>query len=185
MIKKPKILHRSQLVDTGLFKVEQLELEFSNGVQRTHQRLISSPQGAVLVVPLLDDDTVLLIREYATGTGRYELGFAKGRIEKGEDAIGAARREIQEEVGYAARHLEQIASMTIAPGYLSHTTHVVLASDLYPQRLEGDEPEEIEVVPWRLSQLDKLLAREDFTEARSIAAFYLVRDRLRTEGRMR
>jgi ADP-ribose diphosphatase len=178
MPKKPKILERKQLVDTGLFRVEQLELEFSNGVRRQHQRLISSPQGAVLVVPLLDEETLLLIREYATGTVRYELGFAKGRIEEGEDAIHAAHREIQEEVGYAARQLELIASMTIAPGYLSHTTHIVLASDLYPQRLEGDEPEEIEVVPWKLSELDELLAREDFTEARSIAAFYMVRDRL-------
>lgn len=178
MHKKPKILDRKQLVDTGLFRIEQLELEFSNGEQRSHQRLISSPQGAVLIVPLLDEETLLLIREYATGTERYELGFAKGRIEAGEDAIGAARREIQEEVGYAANRLEQIASMTIAPGYLSHTTHIVLAQDLYPQRLEGDEPEEIEVVPWKLSQLDELLAREEFTEARSIAAFYLVRDRL-------
>ncbi|MFC1684237.1 ADP compounds hydrolase NudE [Pseudomonadota bacterium] len=178
MRNKPKILDRKPLVDTGLFRVEQLELEFSNGVRRQHQRLISSPQGAVLVVPLLDKETLLLIREYATGTERYELGFAKGRIEEGEDAIEAARREIQEEVGYAARQLELIASMTIAPGYLSHTTHIVLASDLYPQRLEGDEPEEIEVIPWKLSRLDQLLAQEDFSEARSIAAFYMVRDRL-------
>jgi len=178
MRNKPKITDRKLLINTGLFRVEQQELEFANGVKRTHQRLISSPQGAVLVVPLLDKDTLLLIREYATGTERYELGFAKGRIEEGEDAIQAAHREIQEEVGYAARQLELITSMTIAPGYLSHTTHIVLASDLYPQRMEGDEPEEIEVIPWKLSQLDKLLAREDFNEARSIAAFYMVRDRL-------
>jgi ADP-ribose diphosphatase len=55
---------------------------------------------------------------------------------------------------------------------------VVLARDLYPDRLPGDEPETIEVVPWRLDDLEGLLARGDFTEARSIAAFYRVRELL-------
>jgi len=70
----------------------------------------------------------------------------------------------------------------VAPGYLFHTTHIVLARDLYPRRLEGDEPEPIEVVPWKISQLDRLLQRDDFTEARSIAALYMVRDKLTAEG---
>ena len=68
--------------------------------------------------------------------------------------------------------------MTVAPGYLSHTTHIVLARELYPSRLAGDEPEPIEVVPWRLEELDGLLADPDFTEARSIAALFLVRRHL-------
>lgn len=54
---------------------------------------------------------------------------------------------------------------------------MVLAEDLYPQRRAGDEPEPIEVVPWRLDALDALLAREDFSEARSIAALFMVRER--------
>jgi ADP-ribose diphosphatase len=69
----------------------------------------------------------------------------------------------------------------LAPGYLGHTTHIVLAQDLYEQRFAGDEPEEIEVVPWRLSRLKELLTQEDCTEARSIAALFLVRDLLREE----
>jgi ADP-ribose diphosphatase len=54
----------------------------------------------------------------------------------------------------------------------------VLAEDLYPDRLEGDEPEEIEVVPWPLADIASLLQMEDCTEARSIAALYMVRERL-------
>jgi ADP-ribose diphosphatase len=84
-----------------------------------------------------------------------------------------------EEIGYGARSLTHLTSLTVAPGYLSHTTHVVLAQDLHEQRLEGDEPEEIEVVPWPLSDIEQLLTRDDFTEARSIAALYLTRERLK------
>jgi ADP-ribose diphosphatase len=178
MPKKPTVRNRRQLVHTGVFHVEEMELEFENGQQRTYQRIVGSQQGAVLVVPLLDRDTVLLIREYAAGMDRYELAFPKGHIEQGEDPLTAANREIQEETGYAADRLEQIASFTIAPGYLGHTTHIVLASDLYEKRLEGDEPEPIEVVPWKISAFDELMSCKDFTEARSIASLYLVRDLL-------
>ncbi|HKK07140.1 MAG: ADP compounds hydrolase NudE [Gammaproteobacteria bacterium] len=181
MKEKPSILNTETVARSRLFRIEQLDLRFANGVEARYERLSGSARGAVLVVPRLDDDTVLLIREYAAGVDRYELALPKGRIEDGEDVLSAANREMMEEVGYGAHSLHSIASLTLAPGYFSHTTHVVLAEDLYPQHRAGDEPEDIEVVPWRLSQLDRLLAREDVTEARSIAALFMVRERLSHE----
>ena len=55
---------------------------------------------------------------------------------------------------------------------------VVLARDLYPEKLEGDEPEELDVVPWPIADLHSLTAREDCTEGRTIAALYIARDHL-------
>jgi len=178
MRKKPEIVTTETLARTRLFHVEQLDLRFSNGVEVQYERLRSNSAGAVLVVPLLDDDTVMLIREYAAGVHRYELGLPKGRIEPGEDLLEAANRELMEEIGYAANQLEHLTAFTLAPGYLGHHTQVVLARGLYLQSCEGDEPEEIEVVPWSLSNLSELMARDDLTEARSIAALYMVRDLL-------
>jgi ADP-ribose diphosphatase len=178
MPRKPRIHRRRVVADTGVFTVEQLDLEFANGERREFQRIIGVAEGAVLVVPMLDPHTLLLCREYAAGMDRYELAFPKGLIEPGEDALGAANREIQEEIGYAARRLEPMESVTIAPGYLQHTTHIVIAGELYPSRLPGDEPEPIEVVPWPLSEWRALLEHPDFTEARSIAALLLLRARL-------
>lgn len=178
---KPDILDRRIVAHSRLFNIEQVELRFANGVQVQYERLLGSPRGGVLVIPMLDTDTVLLIREYGAGTQRYELALPKGRIEPGEAPAQAANREIMEEVGYGARRLQHITSLTMAPGYSNHHTHVVLAEDLYEQREPGDEPEEIEVVPWRLSELDSLLARDDLTEARSIAALFLAREHFRHE----
>lgn len=177
MHEKPKILRTETLAETRLFRIEQLDLRFANGVETRYERLAGS-RGAVLIVPLLDDDTVLLIREYAAGTDRYELGLPKGRIEDGEEMLTAANREIMEEVGYGAHQLQQLTTLTLAPGYVGHVTHVVLARDLYPHKTAGDEPEEIEVIPWPLDRLYELSQREDFTEARSIAALFLTREYL-------
>ena len=178
MRRKPDITDRRQIADTGIFNIEEVDLRFANGAARQYQRIVGSPRGAVLVAPMISAHEVLLIREYAAGMDRYELGFPKGHIEEGEDPLQAANRESREETGYAARQLELIAAYTVAPGYLYDTTHVVLARDLYPDRLPGDEPETLETLPWRLDNLEGLLDRGDFTEARSIATFYRLRDLL-------
>ena len=61
---------------------------------------------------------------------------------------------------------------------MGHQIKVVLAEDLFAERLPGDEPEPLEVLTWKLSELDELVAREDMTEARVIAALYMVRELL-------
>src|SRR5690606_40018309 len=78
-------------------------------------RLRGKGHGAVYVVPLLDDDTVLLVREYAAGMHRYELGLVSGRIDAGETALEAANRELQEEAGYAARSLHLLRMVSLSP----------------------------------------------------------------------
>lgn len=161
-----------------MFRIEAIDLEFSNGSRRQFERLAGSTHGAVAIVAMPDDETVLLIREYAAGTGNYELGLPKGLIENSEDILDAANRELKEETGYGARSLEQISTLTVSPAYFGHRTRIVLATGLYPDKIEGDEPEPLEVIPWRLDKLDELLERDDFTEARSVAALFMVRNRL-------
>jgi len=178
--KPPEILHRRIVAKSRLFEVEQLDLRFSNGVETQFERLISSPYGAVLAIPMLDDNTVLMIREYAAGVDRYELALPKGRMEKNETPIYAANREMKEEIGYGAKTLTHLTSFSLAPGYLSNITHIVLAQNLYPQKEQGDEPEDIEVIPWKLSELHNLINEPECTEARSIAALFLAKEALKT-----
>lgn len=174
----PEILKRHEVAKTRLFRVEELLLKFSNGVERIYERLCHPAHGAVMIVPMLDEETVLLVREYGAGVEEYQLGLPKGACNASEDRLSAANRELMEEVGYGAHHLEFIKKISLSPSYMEHDIDVILAQQLYEHRLPGDEPEELEVVPWRLSDLDQLVARADFTEGRSIAALYMVRDML-------
>lgn len=171
----PKVTHSAIIAKTKVFSIEQMQLRFPNGRRVEYERLLGSPRGAVLIVPLLDDETVLLIREYAAGVQRYELALPKGALNSDEELLQAANRELMEEVGYGARDLRLLKSVTVSPGYLSHVTHIVVAQDLYEKRLPGDEPEPIEVVPWKLKDLEGLLNHAECTEARSIAALFMVR----------
>jgi ADP-ribose diphosphatase len=177
MPSKPEILASETVAESHLFRIERLDLRFSNGVERQYERLLSGSRGAVLVVPLLGRE-VVLIREYAAGTDRYELAFPKGLIEAGEEPLEAANRELMEEIGMGAKRLSLLRTMSIAPGYFAHQTHLVLAEALFEASAEGDEPEPVEVVRWPLDDIDDLLARDDFTEARSIAALLLIQHKV-------
>ena len=171
MAKLPEILKQTVIARSRFFAVEEIELKFSNGEHRTYERLLAGASSAVMVVAVHEDGTVLLIREYGAGVHAHELGLPKGLVEANETL----------ETGFAARSLRILKTMTLSPGYMGHRLTVVLARDLYPSRLEGDEPEPIEVVPMPLASLEEWVWREDLTEARSIAALYLVRDILRAE----
>ena len=179
MPKNPKILNKKTIAETRLFCVESMEIQFSNGQYREYERLIrNQSSGAVLIVPMLDKETVLLIREYSAGVDRYELGLPKGKIDSGENLLNAANRELKEEVGYGAKSLHHLSSLSIAPSYLEHMIDIVIAQELYEEKLEGDEPEELEVIPWKLDNIQGLLATGECTEARSIAALYMTKDYL-------
>ncbi len=180
----PPIIHATRRIATSRFlRAEQVDLEFSNGQKRTFERLKSSGLGAVIIVPMQDEDTVLLVREYAVGVDRYELGLPKGRLDRDETVEQGADRELKEEIGFGARDLHILTTLSVSPAYMTAMTHVVLARALYPQRLDGDEPEELEVVPWQLSRLHELLCESDVSDGRSIAALFIAREYL--AGRFR
>lgn len=181
MRKPPAILATRVATDSRFLRVEEVDLAFSNGAHRTFERLTASGRGAVFIVAMQDRDTVLLVREYGVGLDRYELSLPKGRIDPGETALEAANRELQEEAGFAAGKLTPLATLSLLPAYMTHKARIILAEDLYPQRRPGDEPEPLDVVPWKLSELHLLLARDDVSEGRSIAALFIAREYL--EGR--
>jgi ADP-ribose diphosphatase len=180
MSNRPRILGRRLAAQSRIFRVEAVDLEFSNGERRTYERILGG-RDSVMIVPLREDGTLLLAREYAAGSDDYQLGFPKGVVDAGEDLLDAAHRELREELGLAARELIVVRRVSIVPGYIDHGTQIVLARGLTPDPLPGDEPEPIAVVPWPLADPDGLLARGDFTEARSIAALFLVQRFLAAE----
>ncbi|MGI2260920.1 ADP compounds hydrolase NudE [Shewanella sp. GXUN23E] len=175
---KPEILHREVVARSRLFQVEQVHLKFSNDVERFYERMKGNTRGAVMVVPV-HQGQLLLAREYAAGTHEYELGFPKGLIDPGETPAQAANRELQEEIGFAAAKLTLLKELSLAPGYFASKMQIFLAEELTESRLEGDEPEPIEVVPWGLSDWELLLGREDFSESRSVSALFLAQKHLK------
>ncbi|MEZ8052117.1 MULTISPECIES: ADP compounds hydrolase NudE [Vibrio] len=170
---KPEILAQQTVAQSKLFSIESLDLRFSNGEERTYERMKPSGRNAVMMVPITEQGDILLVREYAAGTERYELGFPKGLIDPGEQPNEAAIRELKEEIGFGANKLTPLKEVILAPSYFSSKMTLFIAEELYPEKLEGDEPEPLDIVRWPLAQAEELLTHLDFCEARSITALLL------------
>ena len=171
----PEIKAVRTVARTRFFRVEELDLRFANGVERTYERLPGAGSAAVIVVPVNARGELLLIREYCAGFHECQLTLVKGAADPGESLEEAADRELKEEIGFGARDVRYIKRVNIAPGHMGFTINIMVAFDLYPEQLPGDEPEPPEVVPWPFARLDELLHGADFNEARAIAALYLAR----------
>ncbi len=181
MTQKTQVVNTEVVAKSKIFTIEKVHLRFSNGEEREFERVQGRNIEAVMVVPLLDQNTILLIREYGAGLEQYSLAFPKGGMDGGEqeDMFKCANRELKEEVGYGSHKLSLLASLSASPSYNKSYMHILLAQDLYPERLAGDEPEPIEVVPWKLSEINQLLQHPEFHETRSVAALLLLERFLR------
>ena len=169
----PEILETKTVARSRLFSIETLRLRFSNGVERLYERLPARGRQAVIVVAVNTDHEVILVREYLAGLHRYELNLPKGTVDPGETFEEAANRELKEEAGFGARKLDYVRQITLAPAYMGFSIHVILARDLYPESLPGDEPEIMEVERWAQKDLDQLVMSDLLSESRSIAALKL------------
>jgi ADP-ribose diphosphatase len=178
---KPKIRNRKTVLQSRLFRVDAVDLEFASGQNRTFEMIVGDSPGGVVVIPRLSVHTILLLKEYALGTDAYELGFVKGLIEPGETPEQAANRELAEEAGYLGNKLVLLDTVTTMPAYSNFKSYIFLASDLQPASAIGDEPEPLQPVPWPIDQLDKLHDRPDLSDARTHLAIHLLSKYLQTQ----
>lgn len=131
--------------------------------------------GAVAMVPLIDDD-VILIRQYRTPTGGLLLELPAGKLDEGDTELEiAASRELQEEVGFRPGRLEPLGWFWMAPGYADERIWVFLATDLEPVALDpaGAEEEVAEVVRVPFREALEMIRRGEIVDAKTICGLHL------------
>jgi len=168
-----KHISKKIVYESPYFNIVDVEIEFTPNLTRHYE--IIEKNDTSMIVPINAKDEVILIREYFYAADERQIALPKGRIEKGQNALDAANRELQEEIGYKAGKLEKLGVLTISPGYYTQKTHVFLAQELTESRLPGDEDEEIEVLPMALERVEELIESGEIAEARVIAALYLAK----------
>jgi ADP-ribose pyrophosphatase len=129
-----------------------------------------------IAVIALDDNNVLLVRQFRKAIERELLEIPAGGIDPGENVEEAVLREMQEETGYLPRKLVRLCGFYSAPGYCTEYLHLYLATDLAPSRLFAEDTEGINVVRVPLSEIPNLLASDKICDAKSIAGLYAFLD---------
>ena len=112
--------------------------------------------GAAAVVPMKEDGTVILIRQYRHAAGGYIYEIPAGKLHPGEDPKLCAARELQEEIGYRADSLELLTSILTTPGFTDEVIHIYKGTGLTKGKQDLDHDEVIEIVEL---PLEKALAQ--------------------------
>jgi ADP-ribose pyrophosphatase len=131
--------------------------------------------GAVMIIPLLDDDNVLLERQFRYPLGRSVVEFPAGKLEAGEPAFECARRELLEETGYVAGRWSYLGGLHNAIAYSDEKIEIFLAEDLGrggEAALDAGETLEVFEAPWR--QLLEWVRDGSVTDVKTmVGAFWL------------
>lgn len=159
-------------------RIFDLRVDTINEGEITYEREIIVHRGSAVIVPIFDDNTVALVRQYRHASGRYLLEVPAGSLEPDEEPRSGAIRELEEEVGVTARSIDLISEFYVSPGFLTEKMFVYLASGLSStsQRLDSDEIVEIERVP--LSEAVKMAKDGRIEDAKSIIGLLLAAEKL-------
>src|SRR5438105_3671707 len=128
-----RLIEKQVIYDGKKCRLELHHLE-NEETRRKHRREVVVHPGAVVVLPLTDDGQVLLIRTRRYAVGQNLIELPAGTLEKGEDPINCAGRELLEETGYLAGRLKSIGAFFTSPGILSERMYAYAAYDLQKQK---------------------------------------------------
>ena len=163
----PKSEHDERIFEGTKFALDMIPVQQRSGEQTTLPR-ITHP-GAVTILPLLDANTIVLIRNkrYATGKTMWEL--PAGTRELNEDIKTCAARELEEETGYRAASIEPMIEFFTAPGFCDERIHAFIARDLshVGQSLEPTEDIDVDLVP--VQRVLEMIRTNEIEDAKTIA----------------
>lgn len=161
----------SETIFTGkviTLKVDEVRLP--NG--RTATREIVKHQGAVAVLPLTEDGKMIAVRQYRKALERSIVEIPAGKLEKGEEPLACAKRELEEETGYTAARYEHISSFYTSPGFADELLHLYMATGLQAGTMRLDEDEFVEVMALTLEEAQDMHRRGEIRDAKTVLALF-------------
>ena len=146
----------------------------ASGRETTYEVVVHP--GAVSIVAMLSLDEIVLINQYRHATGEVIIEIPAGTLEKDENPIDAARRELEEETGYSARRLELRATYYTTPGFSNELMYLYEASELTLAKQSLDDDESIEVSVTHRDHALRMIQEGRIRDAKTIVGLLMLLD---------
>jgi ADP-ribose pyrophosphatase len=130
--------------------------------------------GAAAVVPMKDEKTVILIRQYRHAAGGYIYEIPAGKLHPGEDPRVCAQRELEEEIGYKAGVLDHVISAFTTPGFTDEIIHIYKATQLQPGKQNLGHDEVLAVAEFPLEKTIAMIRQGIIQDAKTIVGLQCV-----------
>lgn len=174
-VKNSETIYKGKVFDIRVDEIREDDVEY--------KREIVVHTGSAVILPVFDDGTVALVRQYRHAAGKYLLELAAGTLEEGEDPRTGAIRELEEEIGVTAKSVEQLCEFYVSPGFLTEKMHVFLATELTEtsQNLEDDEI--LTVERHSFPALLEMIKTGEIEDAKTIVGITLAADSMQKPAR--
>jgi len=171
------IINKRATLHTGrVFSLVNENYTLENGVT-TEMDFIQHP-GAAAMVPMLNNQEVVLIRQYRHAIREFIWEIPAGTLDAGESPLNCAKRELIEETGYSANNWHQLATITPLPGCSDERIHIFMASDLKLAEQRLDDDEMLNVHPVRFQDALQMILTGEIKDGKTISGLFLVFNRL-------
>jgi ADP-ribose diphosphatase len=166
---------RKSLVDSRWAyrgRIVNLRLDtYQSGEVAKIAEIIHHP-GAVVVVPIDENGRILLVRQWRRAAGEIMLELPAGTLEANEPPIACAKRELQEETGFAAKTMTPLGGFFSAPGFCDEYLHLFAAEDLHFSPLPHDDDEGIDLIATPLARVIQMIQENEIRDAKTIAGIF-------------
>lgn len=163
-----KMLEHQTIFQGRIMTIQVDKVRLPNGKEAGRE--VCRHPGGVAVLPLAQDGTVTLVRQYRYPIARLLLELPAGKLERGEDPFPAAQRELSEETGFTAGEWTDLGSMYSSPGFCDEKLYLYLARDLTGASSHPDEDEFLDTVVMPFDELLERVLSGEIDDAKTVAA---------------
>lgn len=156
------------IFDGKLLQVYRDTISLPNGNEATREYI--KHQGAVAVVPVTDDNEIIAVRQYRYPIGRVTIEIPAGKLDKGEEPLTAAKRELSEETGVESADIEYIGGLYPSVAYTDEIIHMYVAKNLKYGAMHTDEDEFLDVVKINIDDFVDMILKGEIMDSKTQAA---------------
>ena len=172
-----KVIKRNIIFHGKVFDVKVDEIEYNGTGNKSFRQVAVHPGGAV-VLPLKSNGKIVLISQYRYPHNEILLELPAGKLEKDEDPLLCATRELTEETGYTSGKITKLGKIYTTPGFCDEVLHIYLAEDLTPGNHAREEGEEgMEVIELTLDEIKEKIRTGNIVDAKTICGIHFWENR--------
>ena len=137
-----------------------------------HEYDIVLHPGAVVMIPVNENGELYFVKQWRRAASEIMLEFPAGVLEKGEQPLSCASRELQEEIGYKPDSLISLGGFYTAPGFCNEYLHLFIAKDLSKSQLNAEDTDNIDIVTMSLKEALNAIEQQEIVDAKTICGIY-------------
>ncbi|EEH97692.1 YffH/AdpP family nudix-type nucleoside diphosphatase [Clostridium sp. 7_2_43FAA] len=157
-----KLIHKGNFMD-----FVNIDVKLPNG-KNANRDVIKHP-GACAVIAFLDSENIILVEQFRLPLNKTLLEIPAGKLNKKEDPMDCAKRELQEETGYVAKEIEYLGSIATAPGFCDEIIHLYKAWNLSLGEKNEDDDEFTSVKVLNINDLKEMIKKGEIIDGKTIS----------------